>query len=85
MFRYTDHAIQRMSKRHVTESQVELIYTDPQDTWPDASGDPTKRNYVRRIDGRKLKVTVKEAEGDEDPLVITVVDLTYDESHDQTP
>ncbi|MBI5157311.1 MAG: hypothetical protein HZA58_04775 [Acidimicrobiia bacterium] len=66
-----------MTQRDISKADVELVYRDAQMTWPDA--DPLRRNYARWVDGRRLKVTVEDADEDHDPVVITAVDLTEDE------
>jgi hypothetical protein len=66
-WRYTFHAEERMTERHITKPEVEAVVNDPQTTEP-GRREGTKV-YRRTVDGRRLKIVVNEV----DHVIISVM------------
>jgi hypothetical protein len=67
MLSYSNHAQRRMKERKVTRGEVELVYDDPEITYPDIEGNPC---YVRHVEGRRIRIVVAQ---DDPTFVITVI------------
>jgi hypothetical protein len=67
--RYSRHARQRLSERHITEENVEEVVSHHEVSWRDPKDNLC---YVRTIDGRRIKVVLAQADPE---FVITVIDL----------
>jgi len=67
---YTDHAIERMIMRGVSQAEAELTFRRPDRSAP---GDNGATNYYEDIDGRTIRVTVGSDLFDPKALVFVTV------------
>ncbi len=67
---YSNHARQRMTRRRITESDVELAISNADIEHSDRDGNPC---YVKTVRGKRIRVVI--ARGSNPSKVITVIDL----------
>lgn len=69
MPKFSPYSLGRLAQRGISQSEVELVLSDPDVTYP--SGTSDRHCYVREIDGRRIKVVVEPFDHEE---VVTAYD-----------
>lgn len=67
---FTNHAQERMQKRKMSRSDIELVLRKPDRTIPGKKSGTTK--FIRQVDGRNHQVVAKLLENRKDWLVLSV-------------